>query len=401
MKTTHISYVIVITTLAIAYTSCQRAQGDLPYIDVRKNYPVKEVFLTDIADITYVHLCTENSDYLYSGTVFDMTANTIVITNPDIRSSGDIFFFSKDGSPKSRFNRRGNGPREYRNAYQVFYDEDADDVFVLSTSNVMQVYSSAGRHKRDIPLPQGAIIMNEIISFDERSFLCYDENMAAIVSLTSEADDSPTKGYIAPFYLISKVDGTVLDYFELPIAPIFLGIPQDGRRVSAPPNTRVRLISSKEGALLCNPENDTVFLYGKDRSLTPVLHKIPLAGATNPLTYLNNCIDMGNYQFVEVYTVRAGEVYLGDIFSAKHYMRDKRTGDIFQQKLLLPEYTGKEFIIRPVLRRMVYGNKYYFELDLVELKEAYAQNKLSGKLKELVATLKADDNNVYVIAEFK
>jgi hypothetical protein len=29
----------------------------------------------------------------------------------------------------------------------------------------------------------------------------------------------------------------------------------------------------------------------------------------------------------------------------------------------------------------------YFELDLIELKEAYIENRLSGKLKELVSTL--------------
>ena len=88
-------------------------------------------------------------------------------------------------------------------------------------------------------------------------------------------------------------------------------------------------------------------------------------------------------------------------FPDKYYVRDKETGKIFQQKLLLPEYSGKEFTISPTQTRMNLENSIYFELDLLELKEAYAQNRLSGKLKELVATLWDDDNNVYVIAQFK
>jgi len=42
------------------------------------------------------------------------------------------------------------------------------------------------------------------------------------------------------------------------------------------------------------------------------------------------------------------------------------------------------------------------EFDLIELKQAYRDNKLNGKLKELVATLNEDeDNNVFVLIQFK
>ena len=38
----------------------------------------------------------------------------------------------------------------------------------------------------------------------------------------------------------------------------------------------------------------------------------------------------------------------------------------------------------------------------MELKEAYRENRLSGKLKELVAILnELEDNNVFVLVEFK
>ena len=44
----------------------------------------------------------------------------------------------------------------------------------------------------------------------------------------------------------------------------------------------------------------------------------------------------------------------------------------------------------------------HFELDLIELKQAFKDNKLNGKLKELVSTLdEYKDNNVFMIVNFK
>jgi hypothetical protein len=82
----------------------------VPFIDTRKNYPEKEIILTDIADIIYLHLNTDDEDYLYNGSIFYETENTLLVA---CRSSNSIMFFSRDGNPISRFNRFGQGPEEY------------------------------------------------------------------------------------------------------------------------------------------------------------------------------------------------------------------------------------------------------------------------------------------------
>jgi len=383
-----------IIALVVACTSCQRSQGDLPYIDVRKNYPVKEVFLTDIADVSYLHLNSDDDDYLYRGGISCITPNTIVVSDA---SSGSILFFSRNGNAKSRFNRYGRGPEEYLGASYVIYDEIADDVFVTnfgsgSFSDFIQVYSSAGKHKRKITLP-GADI-GSIVPFDEQSFLVYDSKFEWVRNTKNLGMNIfPTEYGHSPFFLISKTDGTILDYIELPQNDIVLNIDNNSQQWFPP----ARVVKCIEGIHLCNPETDTVFLYNMDKSLTPIIHKTPLVSKLDPMVILNNCLDVGRHQFMELVTLTKEGIQL-----PIHLMRDKNTGEVFRQKLLLPEYTGKGLVISPSQsRNRVYENGYYFELDLVELKEAYAQNKLSGKLKELVATLKADDNNVFVIAEFK
>ena len=92
-------------------------------------------------------------------------------------------------------------------------------------------------------------------------------------------------------------------------------------------------------------------------------------------------------------------------------MRNKNTGETVFYKFILDDYKGKDFIMNRNHRDAngmlsheggIYTDGYWFELDLYELKQAYSDNKLSGKLKELVSTLNEDeDNNVFMLVEFK
>ena len=80
--------------MVVFATSCSSdkpAKESLAYIDVTKNYPEKEIFLTDIADVTYLYLNSNDDDYLYIGTVNYLTENTVVVHS---RISGDILFFT-------------------------------------------------------------------------------------------------------------------------------------------------------------------------------------------------------------------------------------------------------------------------------------------------------------------
>jgi len=242
------------------------------------------------------------------------------------------------------------------------------------------------------------MVDGRMVSFDEQSLFFYDLGIEAKRAsvLYGEADFSEENN-ITPFYRISKTDGEVLDYVEIPYVPLFLGIYVDNQRI---PERHNRLVKCPEGVLLCSAETDTVFLYNYESLLTPVLYKTPSVNSTNPMKYLNNCLDRGQYQFIEVVTVRAGEEYPG-VFPVTHYMRNKNTGEVCRPKFLLPDYQGKEFIINPNAGN-IYDDGYFFELDLIELKQAYRENKLSGELKELVATLDEDeDNNVFMLVDFK
>ena len=383
-------FCLFLTIFVTGCSSNKQAGQELLFIDISKEYPEKEIDLSDIADITYVHPVSESDDYLFRGSVDYVTQNRIVIID---RSSQSLLFFSRDGKPVSRFNRKGQGPEEYRDAASVMYDEARDDVFVSPDfSDHIMVYSSSGEYKRKINLPQ-INVNGQMALFDDQSILVYDNTKLwqATVrdNFTGQIGDST-------FFLISTTDGKVLEYLQLPNKTIDLGYKSlDGTFVGQVSYGRVR--RSVEGLLLYNPESDTVFLYGKDKSLVPYMHKKPLLGDSNPMTVMDICMDAGKFQFFSFYPY----LKTGEAPSPKYYMRDKKTGEIFRQKISLSDYQGKDFHINPRLSNY-YENNWHFELDIAKLEEAYQESKLSGKLKELVASLIEDEdsNNIFVFVDF-
>ena len=389
-------FLFFLSILLIGCFSNKQSHEALPHIDVRKDYPEKEIVLTDIADVTYLCLNSDDEDYLYGGDIVYVAQNTIVVYGKG------ILFFSKDGKPKSRFNRSGQGPEEYTRVSYILYDEATDDVYIFEAfSNYIKVYSSSGEYKRKLTLPQ-RINDGEMVLFDDQSILVYDNSKMWRNISKKYSKGGDKAAFIEPidstFFLISKIDGTALEYINLPSNNIDLSISSgDGDFIFYGQVGFARVRKCPDGLFLYNPETDTVFLYSKDKLLTPYMHKKPMLSDLDPLIAMDICMDAGKFQFISVIRYTAN----GGTQSAGYYMRHKKTGEIFRQKITLSDYKGKNFYVDPRFLKY-YEKSYHFELDLIELKDADRENRLSGKLKELVDTLNEyDDNNVFVLVDFK
>ena len=383
-------FYLVLSLVIASCTSNNELQEKLAFIDVTEEYPEKKIELTDIAGVSYLHLNSKTDDYLYKGSIDYVTENNIIVID---RSQNSVLFFSKEGNPKSHFNRRGQGPEEYSDAASLMYDEANDEVFVSPDfSNHIMVYSSLGEFKRKINLPQ-VNVNGQMALFDDVSILVYDNTKLWQSTMQSNAPEVE-QTIDSVFFLISKLDGTVLDYISLPNENIDLSY-KNSVFTSQVNYGRVR--KSADGLLLYNPESDTVFHYSKEKHLTPDMHKKPRLSSQNPMTVMDICMDAGKYQFIAVYPYRE----TGKSPTPKYYMRNKATGELFRQKITLSDFEGKELYINPRLFNY-YEHAYHFELDFAELEEAYYKNKLSGKLKELVASLleNEESNNVFVFADF-
>ena len=394
MKIKHVLYVFLIAIFATGCTSKKLNEDSLPFIDVRKNYPEKEISLTDFADVDYIHLSTVHDDFLYRGSIFNVTNNTIVVYD---YSSFSILFFTRDGTPKSRFNRCGQGPEDYFGVSRIIYDEEQDDVFVgyeKGGDKYLKVYSSTGEYKRVIPLPQYTEL-NWLYTFDNQSLFGHTFNPSSQPERSS---------YYTTYYRISKTNGEILDSLNLPSNEVRLVAPLQNHIGGTMRVIYSRLVKGTDGFYLCNPETDTVFLYNNEKTLIPVFRKIPSVRNLDPMIVIDNMVDASRYQFFNLSTLYGDRQGPNQKYPNRYYIRDKETGEIFRQKIILPDYKGKEFNINATVRRSYYGdgNGYLFELELMELKKAYDENRLGGKLKELVATLnELEDNNVFMLVHFR
>ena len=389
MKIYNTLFFILIVVFVSGCSSGNQSKESIPSIDVRQKYPEKEIILTDIADVVYVHLSTEDDDYLYKGDISDITENTIVVND----YSGSILFFSRDGKPKSRFNRKGGGPGEYPYIRSLVYDEIADEAYVYSSLKAILVYSSSGKYKRQLPLSAS---ISSLVDFDDHSLFLYDEQL--MQKRLHDENYTSSQSLDSSFIRISKEDGRVLEFAGIPYRDVDIALRSSS---IAGMSSFKRIIKCASGLYLCNPESDTIFLYGKDKNLKPVICKTPLVSDLDPKVVLQEFTDVGRYQFMADKKIVSYSEQKDN--SPTMYGHDKQTGEIFSPKISLPDYQGEYF--------KIWSSFTYFDgkkmlacikMDLYSLKQAYNENRLSGQLKALVASLNEDeDNEVYAIATFK
>ena len=68
----------------------------------------------------------------------------------------------------------------------------------------------------------------------------------------------------------------------------------------------------------------------------------------------------------------------------------------------MKDYKGKEINLSPEnIYFTANSGTGFIELNIEELKEALEDNKLSGKLKEMVKSSDEESNNIYMILKFK
>lgn len=92
---------------------CGQAEkpGALLTVDVKADYPEKEMTLQDIMDVEYIPLETTD-EFITQGSVMAVGDKFILVKN--YANDGDIFVFDrKTGKGLRKINRKGQGAEEY------------------------------------------------------------------------------------------------------------------------------------------------------------------------------------------------------------------------------------------------------------------------------------------------
>lgn len=357
--------------LGCSCTNTDQEKG-LTTIDLSKDYPKKEILLSEIADIQYVYM-NEGNDYIYGGNPLYVSDHTFVFY-----SEGSFLFFTKDGQPKSKFNHQGNGPDEYDYFSKVVYDEANDELYIMSEKRLI-VYSSSGVHKRTIALSlSDDKRITSMANYDNGSLLLFDSDN---------------------FVLISKADGSELKRLDVSSGEKvkLYAIKQEEQRVSVIASTQNQIVNYKDGLLLSDYSTDTVFFFNKNKELIPVLIKQPSIHSMDPVIYANTFVEAADYLFYRKIIVKVQNGQLPSVY----LMQNKKDGTVYEQEIKMDDFKGKQVEIAPEI--LTSSSRHgLVVLDLVELEEAYADGRLKGKLKELMEKIDRENgNNVYMLLTFK
>jgi hypothetical protein len=382
MKKYAVIFLFILVTGFIILAECtykkDKDSNNFMQFDVSATYQEKDIILEDVASVEYVQIVV-NEDFLFNSTPHLIASDKIFIS----QSNGDILVFSRDGIPLTKFNRKGSGPEDYSIIGNLIYDEQMDDLYVKSINKIL-IYSSAGKFKRILSLFENSYI-NEIVDFDEKSLLLYDNY-----------NKYPTR-----FSLISKEDGSVVRTINMPIdknIDLFVTLQQGIDmiiRFYAPAH---HIVQYNDGFLLTNYSIDTVYFFSREKVLSPIILRKPNIQSMEPKLILNGFIEANNYQFFYTALIKVEDRKIPTLY----LMRDKNTGSIYRQKITLNDYKGKTVSLSPETIVKTNDSRLgLIILSLVELQDANKENKLRGKLKELVENSEDDGNDVFMFLNFK
>lgn len=135
--------------LLLAICSCGRTNETTTktiIVDVEKDFPQKEIYLQDIADIEYIPIATSDSA-LVNSTPSTVSNEGIVTRGGKV---GEILIFDAKGQHlQGRICRRGQGPEEYNAIIFKIIDWKRKEVFIADYTS-LKVYDFSGNYLRTL-----------------------------------------------------------------------------------------------------------------------------------------------------------------------------------------------------------------------------------------------------------
>lgn len=367
------------TLLFVILASCkdQKGQQDIGiwHFDVTKEYPTKEIYIQDIADVDYIPLETNDSILWRGREVLYLDDDYIVGAN---RNNG-VYFHDGKGKALNMFNKMGQGPKEYLDMYKVQYDKKSDEIYINDMFKYY-VYDKEGNFKRSF---QG--IEDKLYSRIEQFFILNEDELIQY-------------NYNNHYTRVSRLTGEHLGDIKLGVADSTTTL--HFRKNNMIFNTIVsHFTKDKEGYIITSFSSDTTYLLTSNLQLKPIGVRIPPVSSQDVPVFLLPVKNTPRYYFMST-------IKKEDSFPVKAYMMDKKTNQIYYLK---DYFKNKDYIglkvhldmFGPSVLADLPNNVCVQSLNITKLCEAYEEGKLSGKLKDIAANLKEDDNPVLMIIKFR
>lgn len=378
--------------LLLAICSCGRTNETTTktiIVDVEKDFPQKEIYLQDIADIEYIPIATSDSA-LVNSTPSTVSNEGIVTRGGKV---GEILIFDAKGQHlQGRICRRGQGPEEYNAIIFKIVDWKRKEVFIADYTS-LKVYDFSGNYLRTL-LKENIMDM-DIHNLDDNYLLCSKDRQGA-------------KEPYRPYFTLSKNDGKA-DTLSIEV-PYFIAsnrkILWDDGHTSDAYGLLPLLYSCKDKIWLTSFALDTVFQLHPNLKKEPVM--IPLHAPTKdkeaPLLHFLGMNDLYAWisRIPRNVKVRMSDMSAGMQEKSKVYMYDKSNREWFEPVYHNRAINNRDMDLKYInLSPVSYGYG-LITLNAMDLVEAYQNGEITDdKLKKIASTLKEEDNPVLMLLKFK
>lgn len=409
--------VLLVTFLSFLFScssqSTENTTGELPIVDLEKEYPVKRIDVHDLADIEYIPLETTENSLISQAGIYRVTTNSQLIIM-DVYQ-GAIFFFDRTGKFQHSFNRFGQGAEEYLQPLAIAIDSLTNECFVYEQVPLrITVYSLSGEFKRRFNYSNGELLQfTNFYEYDKDNLIVYNDNYWPSPVSEQQRDADKT-----PYYLIDKQTGKVKstdEHFLIPkhIPHTFQIVKGGSDRYSSPERYNYpQMLKNGSEILIANNALDTFYSY-EDKIVKPVLVRTPSAQKMNSAVVIAPSVFTDDY-FIYKKVPMDYNLAVEKGFDYRYfpsYILSRKTNQIFQMQLYDSMIEVNESSINRMPMAAFPQNGGFFPMyskniatgfyKAETLLEYLEKGVLRGKLKDVATQLKEDDNYVVIMYMFK
>lgn len=381
MKKLNILSLLLLLVIGGCKKSNQSGNGSDAFIsvNVKDNYPSKELILQDFMDVEYIALDTSD-EFLCQGNILDIGEKLILVRNDS--HDGNIYLFDRTGKGIRKINRHGQGAEEYAYMYGVVLDEDNEEIFIndIMTKKIM-VYDLFGNFKRAILHSEGTITDN-IYDYDKDYLFCELE-----VNTNDEKQNKST------LVFISKQDGSLADKLEIHYKEKKVTSFVSENDFLIYPYSPILLLG--DSWVLTEASSDTVFCFSsKRRRMEPFMVRTPSIQSMNPEIFLFPKIFTDRYYFME-------RVKKEDGFSKTDLVYDQQEDALYEYTLYNTDYSNKQQVNMVTWKTRNNKIGFWQKLEAYDLVNFCRKGELKGKLKEIAVGLEESSNPVIMLVKNK
>ena len=377
----------------------------IPVLDIgEKDYPTRKIDIHDIADVEYIPL--ESSDSTLLGLSYMYFSDKYVVTS-DVSSGGNIYFFDHSGKLLWKFNRRGSGPGEFSYLSLCIVDFEQEECYVddMNKSEIL-IYSFKGDYKRSIPMDgfmgvdigkatiEDYVRFLKILHYDADFLLGYSSTQLYI---SRGLTDKP------PYYLISKKDGGRYP-LDLKIKNGITNYIYNGKGEKVGSLNHSSLLQNGNECWILELSSDTIYSL-VDRKKIPIAVQHPsMHSITPPLAIFP-------YGFTDYFLVFDVVPLFTDeknpwspYNESKTLVWNRITNKLEHWEIYNSDISSDaSFNDAPTMFRngLAMKNCGFALYGPEGLINHYKKGELKGRLKEIAANLREDDNNVIALVKYK